>query len=235
MNLDFEDGVSPRSYIRHTYYDAIWAAGGNPVLIAPIVEEAFLDHWVSEVDGLVLTGGDDLDPALYGATPHPKNVHSAPRRQAFDLALTRRALERGVPLLGICAGLQTLNVALGGDLIQDIPSLVPEALCHHTHDPRRPAEHEVRIEPGSRLASLLGGAERIVANSAHHQSVGRVGRGLRAVAFAPDGVVEGIERAQSNGDEPLCVAVQWHPERIIDREPHLRLFCELVAAARGGR
>jgi putative glutamine amidotransferase len=235
LNLDFETKTRPFSYLRPTYYDAVWRAGGRPVLLAPIADEEFIDAMLARVDALVLTGGDDLDPGVYGCEKHDKCNLMHPRRQEFDLLLARRALARGLPILGICAGLQTLNVVLGGDLIQDIPSLVPGALCHHSHDADAPAEHEVRVTPGSMLAEWLG-TERLFANSCHHQSIGRPGAGLAVSALAPDGVIEAVELGDgaARGRGPV-VAVQWHPERIFERPPHGRLFAAFVDVARARR
>lgn len=231
LNLDYEAGVRPRAYLRHGYFDAVWQAGARPILLPPIVDETFVDDALARVQALVLTGGDDLDPRLYGATAHASCTLMDPRRQEFDLLLTRRALSRGLPILGICGGLQTLNVLLGGDLVQDIPSCVCAPLVHHSHDPVAVAEHDVRVAAGSTLARILG-AERFSANSCHHQSVGRLGDGLAAVAFSPDGVIEAIELREAGEGRGPVVAVQWHPERISLREPHARLFRELTRIAR---
>jgi putative glutamine amidotransferase len=232
INLDYEQGEFARSCLRHTYYDAVFAAGGRPVLIPPIVDEGFVDEALAGIAALVLTGGDDLDPALYGEQRHETCRLTAERRQRFDLLLARKALERGLPILGICMGMQTLNVVAGGDLYPDIPAFFPGAIVHHSGDPQRPAHHDVRLAPETRLAAALR-AERFEVNSVHHQAVRRLAAGFRAAAFAPDGVIEAIELASGGGCNGFVFAVQWHPERIAEREPHLRLFYALVEAARG--
>lgn len=225
VNLDFEIEPAPRSMLRETYYDAVWRAGGLPLLIPPIADDEAIAAALDRVDGLVLTGGDDLDPGLWGESAHPACKLLAKRRHDFDLRLSRAALERRKPLLAICCGMQTINVVRGGSLIQDIPSLVPGAGVHKKQDAA--PEHDVLIEPGTRLREIVG-AERVLANTFHHQSCGRIGAGLRVSARAPDGIIEAWE----DPAQPFLVGVQWHPERIADRPEQLSLFRALVDAAR---
>lgn len=205
-----------------TYVNAIEQAGGVPLIIPALTDRPALEAALAHLDGLLLTGGLDISPRLYGQRRHPATRLAAPRRLAGDRALLEAALDTDIPILGICMGCQWLNVALGGDLIQDIPSQVGTEIVHAP----RETFHPVRVQAGSRLAAILG-REELEVNSSHHQAIGRLGRGLRAVAWAPDGV---IEAAEGEG-ERFLLAVQWHPERIVDRPEHLALFQALVAAA----
>jgi putative glutamine amidotransferase len=165
---------------------------------------------LSAVDALVLSGGEDVEPARYGAPPHPKleEVHLA--RDATEIALVSSARERSLPTLAICRGLQLVNVALGGSLIQDIPSERPDALNHSPDCPRDRRVHQVTMETGSRLAKVFGGPQADV-NSIHHQAADRIAEGLRVTAWAPDGIVEGLEWS---GSDWWMTAVQWHPEEL---------------------
>jgi putative glutamine amidotransferase len=186
---------------------------------------------VNEIDGLLLTGGGDVDPVLYGEERHP-NVHDAePGRDEFEIDLARRAMDANVPMLAICRGAQVLNVAAGGSLVQDIPSAIETDLAHSVDAPGDSVAHQVRVEAGSRLSAALGSAVDSGAlcrvNSRHHQSVGRLGRSLVATATAPDGVIEGIERPDAN----FCVGVQWHPENFWKSGEFAGLFASFVKAA----
>jgi len=211
--------------IRANYCDAIVRAGGLPILLPHEAELA--DAYLEVLDGLVVTGGAfDLDPSLYGATERHATVTTKDRRTAFELAITRAALERDRPLLGICGGQQLLNVALGGDLIQHIPDAVPGCLAHEQPNPRTEPGHSVDVVAGSRLHAI-GGATRLEVNSAHHQAAGAVGAGVTVSARAPDGVVEAIEL----GDRRFCIGVQWHPEYRISAADDA-LFDALIAACR---
>ena len=183
------------------------------------------------VDGLVLTGGGDVDPALYGEGRHP-SVHDAePGRDEFEIALARRAMADDLPTLAICRGVQVLNVAAGGTLVQDIPTAVDSTLSHTVEKPDAIA-HMVDVAGGSRLERALGprqvvgGSCRV--NSRHHQSVGRLGSGLVSSARSEDGVVEAIERP----DAAFCVGVQWHPENFWRTGEFAGLFDHFIAAAR---
>ena len=212
--------------IRENYCNAVRHAGGLPVLLPhdPDAAELYLDR----VDGLIVTGGGfDVDPALFGATSRHPTVTTKDRRTAFELAATRGALARGMPVLGICGGQQLLNVALGGTLIQHIPDEVADALPHRQPNPRNEPGHDVRIVAGT-LLHRIAGAERLAVNSAHHQAVKDAGPGVVIDAVAEDGVVEGIEDPRRH----FCLGVQWHPEFEIN-EADRHLFRAFVAAAVG--
>ncbi len=195
--------------LRVNYCGAIAAAGGVPFALPhePQLAEIYLDR----LDGLVVTGGAfDVDPALFGAVSRHATVKVKSRRTAFELAMVKGALERDMPILGICGGQQLLNVALGGSLIQHIPDEVTDCLPHEQPNPRDEPGHEVRVTPGTLLAKIAQ-AERIPVNSAHHQAVKEVAPGCIANAFADDGVIEGIEDPRRK----FCIGVQWHPEFFI--------------------
>lgn len=184
------------------------------------------------VDGLMLLGGHDVDPALYGEAPHALFDPAGPGRDAFELALARASLARELPLFAICRGLQLLNVALGGTLVQDIPSDVPAPLDHSVRTPKDRLAHVVSVVRGSRLEDALGPAAidgACEVNSRHHQAVNKVGRGLVASGTAIDGVIEAVEHV----DLPFCLGVQWHPENFCHTGRFQPLFDAFVAAARG--
>ncbi|MBC6447434.1 gamma-glutamyl-gamma-aminobutyrate hydrolase family protein [Actinokineospora xionganensis] len=200
------------------YVNAVVAAGGVPVLLPPIGGGA--PELAGLVDGLVLTGGSDVDPGRYGESPHRTTV-SMPDRDAFEFALLNAALTEKVPVFGVCRGMQVLAVALGGTLTQHLP----EATGSADHQPATATfgKSEVRLDEGSRAADILGG--RATAHCYHHQAVATLGPELRAVGRAADGTVEAVERL---GDQ-FVLGVQWHPEQQSD---DVRLFAALVAAAR---
>lgn len=183
------------------------------------------------VDGVLLTGGRDVDPALYRADRHPATRDAEPGRDTLELAIAGRALSSGVPVLAICRGLQVLNVAAGGSLVQDIPSEVGGAVAHDVREPKAAEAHPVRVTPGSKIAQALGAdlddrGETIV-NSRHHQAIGRVAPGLVVTAVAPDGLAEAVEKP----DAGFCVGVQWHPENFHDSGRFNGLFHAFVAHA----
>jgi putative glutamine amidotransferase len=190
--------------------------------------EVELAHdYLELLDGLIVTGGAfDLDPSLYGASERHATVRTKDRRTAFELAITRAALQRDRPLLGICGGQQLLNVALGGDLVQHIPDAVPGCLAHEQPNPRTEPGHSVDVLAGSRL-HVIGGALRLEVNSAHHQAAGQVGRGVVVSGRAPDGVIEAIEVPERR----FCIGVQWHPEYRISAADEA-LFTTLIEACR---
>lgn len=224
-----------RAYVNLAYLRAIEQAGGVPVPLAPGLEPATLEALWQHVDGLLLTGGWDVDPARYGQARHPKTENVSATRDAIEVGLVGRALDERVPFFGICRGLQVLNVALGGSLVQDIADDVDTNLAHSQKEPRDVATHEVRVAAGSRLNTIVG-AHELSVNSMHHQAIGRVGDGLREVAWATDGVVEGVELGDVRDETRFVVAVQWHPEELVGHDPAARaLFTALVDAARRRR
>ncbi|HWJ42986.1 MAG TPA: gamma-glutamyl-gamma-aminobutyrate hydrolase family protein [Solirubrobacterales bacterium] len=214
----YEVTLAPRSYVR-----GVQRAGGVAIVLPP--DEAAVedpDLLLDRVDGLMLAGGADIDPTSYGADPHPETVGTWPDRDAFELALTRRALERDMPVLGICRGMQLLNVALGGTLLQHLP----ESLGAETH--RSVAgtfsEHHVRLDPDS-LACIAAGVESFAALSHHHQGVDRVGAGLKVTGWsAEDDLPEALELPGKR----FALGVIWHPEE----DESSKVIAALVAAAR---
>jgi len=201
------------------YSHAVAAAGALPVVIPPVDgTSALLDR----LDGIVFSGGSDLDAALYGQVQHPDTLGVIPHRDRSELALIEAALERGMPVLGVCRGMQLLNVLFGGTLHQHLPEIVDGSL--HKAAPGTFALHPVSVEPGSRLERMVGGELEV--HSCHHQAPDAIGDGLIVAARSPDGVVEGIELP----GERFCVGVLWHPEE--HAELGGPLFRGLVAAAR---
>ena len=225
-----EVGGMPRTGVNAAYVQAVLAAGGLPILMLPELSPDQTTELFGDCDALLLTGGEDVDPARYHAAPHPKLGTVDPRRDANELALVAEARARDLPVFAICRGIQLLNVAFGGTLIQDLPSQRPGKIDHDPPSPRDRRSHRVTINEASRLAQILG-ETRFEANSFHHQAVDAVGEGLVATARAPDGVIEGLESADS---EVWIVAVQWHPEELaLDTDAaDLKLFTALVSAAR---
>jgi putative glutamine amidotransferase len=207
------------------YARAVEDAGGLPVVLPPL-EPGAIGPLVDRLSGICLSGGPDLDPAAYEAAPDPHLGPVEPDLDTFELAVARRADQLGIPVLGICRGCQALNVARGGTLHQHLPDVTDGSIVHRQTASGREPTHTVRIEPGSRLAGIVGDDELPV-NSFHHQAVDRLGRGLRAVAWAPDGTIEGIE----NEGPAFYVGVQWHVETLVHVERHAALFDALVAVA----
>jgi putative glutamine amidotransferase len=187
---------------------------------------------LDEIDGLLLTGGGDIDPVLYGDERHPTVEDAEPGRDEFEIDLARRAMGADVPLLAICRGAQVLNVAAGGTLVQDIATALESTLAHSIVEPKSAEAHAVHVTPGSCLEKALGisvdRAHTCRVNSRHHQSIGRVGSGLTTSATAPDGVIEAIEKP----DSEFCVGVQWHPENFWRTGEFMPLFDTFVRAAR---
>ena len=215
--------------ITPNYVQAAALGGGAPVIIPPHLEEEKLRAIIEHLDGLILSGGGDILPALFGEKDLGLLWGVDEQRDRAELALAQWAMAEGVPLLAICRGVQVLNVAAGGTLIQDIPTQVPDALSHSTiaGRPLSTAAHTVEVATGSQLAALVGAGELGV-NSAHHQAVNVVGAGLTVTARAPDGIIEGLEAH----DHPFCIGVQWHPEVMIESCPVMRrLFEGLIEAA----
>lgn len=212
------------------YVDGVRRAGAIPVLIPP--GETQLENLLSTIDGLILAGGGDINPELYGGTLHETIYNLDSERDKAEMALARRAIETRMPTLGICRGTQIINVMLGGTLIEHLPDVVGESVLHRL-PPREPTEHMVTLEKSSRLADILGTVECSIA-SWHHQAICDVADGLRVIARAPDGTIEAVEMP----DNPMLIAVQWHPELTAGRDAaQQRLFDTVVqyAAARRSR
>ena len=192
--------------LRQNYCDVVAACGGLPVALPH--EPELAGDYLERLDGVIVTGGAfDVDPALYNGGPRHGTVRLKERRTSFEWALTKGAVERDLPLLGICGGQQLLNVVLGGTLIQHIPDAVPDALAHEQPNPRTEPGHEVLVAAGTLLHRLTG-MDRLPVNSAHHQAAERVADGIVVSAVAEDGVIEAIE----DPSRRFCLGVQWHPE-----------------------
>ena len=210
------------------YLRAIEAAGGIPVVMPPLELDA-VSPLLDRLSGVCLSGGPDLDPEAYASQRHPELGPTEPDLDRFELAVAREADARGLPILAICRGMQAINVARGGSLHQHLPDR-PEggAIGHRQTLPGDRLTHVVEIEPATKLHGILG-RRRVRVNSFHHQAVRRLGRGLRAVAWAPDGVVEAIEATGPR----FLVGVQWHAECLVERRRHAALFAAFVGAASG--
>jgi len=206
----------PAALLPQTYVEAVERAGGTPVVLPPQSEGAAAGL-LGALDGLVLAGGADIDPARYRATPHPRTGAPQAARDGWEFGLLAGALERDLPVLGVCRGMQLLNVALGGDLVQHLPDGT------HQNPPARFVRHEVRVRSDSRAGEALGASAKV--SCYHHQAVGRLGDGLRATAWAGDDVVEAVELPGRR----FAVGVQWHPENDLD---DLRVFRALTDAAK---
>jgi putative glutamine amidotransferase len=208
-----------------TYPQALSRAGAVPVVVPPFTSDASIAALLDRVDGVCLAGGPDIHPSLYGQDPSDALGPTEAELDGSEIALTRMAIDRGLPLLCICRGLQALNVARGGTLIQDLPG-------HRQTEPGSLPTHTVRIEVGSRLSQALGGLTQLEVNSFHHQAVDVLGERLRPVAWAEDdGLIEGIEAT----DREFVLGVQWHAEGLVDSEEQHTLFEAFVTACRQPR
>jgi len=210
------------------YVDSVRRSGACPILLPPGEENT--DLWFELVDGILFSGGGDLDPARYGGCEHETIYMVDPERDTTEFALLDRVLESGLPTLGICRGTQLLNVALGGTLLDHLPNTVGEEVAHRL-PPREPTPHSIQVEEDSGLARILGATD-FTAESWHHQAIREVAPGLKVVARAPDGTIEAVEKP----DHPWLYAVQWHPELTAAHDPlQQRLFNALTEAALAAR
>jgi len=218
-------GITPSNRL-NDYLESVKRAGGEPRVLSLDVPPS-----LDGLDGVLFTGGGDVDPAHYHDARHPNTNEPDPARDAFELALAKLALAKGTPLLAICRGLQVINVAAGGTLVQDIPAQLNQALGHQVDSPAYAIAHEVWVTPGTALARVmqeeLGGTEVLQVNSRHHQAIGKTAEGFTISATAPDGIVEAIERPSAR----FCIAVQWHPENFWRTGEFRSLFEEFVKAA----
>lgn len=227
-------GLPTSVVMNQRYYEAVAAAGGAPVLIPLLDDIDALRATYDACDGILIPGGVDMDPATYGEAPHEKLGRIDPDRDRVELQLARWCIEDRKPLLGLCRGLQVINVAQGGTLFQDLAAQ-HEGSIRHDYFPNYGFErdylsHEVAVTPSSRLRSLVD-LDQLPVNSMHHQGVKQLGRGLVACAVASDGLVEGVEAPNGH----WMIGVQWHPEVFESTDPHSRdLFRGFIQAARGG-
>ncbi|HKY23055.1 MAG TPA: gamma-glutamyl-gamma-aminobutyrate hydrolase family protein [Vicinamibacterales bacterium] len=218
-------GITPCNRLPD-YVESVRRAGGEPRVLS-MEQPPSLDG----VDGLLFTGGNDIDPAHYRESPHPLTQVVDPARDTFELELAKLALAHDTPMLAVCRGLQVVNVAAGGTLIQDIESEVNEALGHQVESPLHALAHEVWVARGSALSNVmreeLVDGEVLQVNSRHHQAIKQIGSGFAVSATAPDGIIEAVERPSSR----FCIAVQWHPENFWRTGEFRSLFEEFVTAS----
>ncbi|MCY7274526.1 MAG: gamma-glutamyl-gamma-aminobutyrate hydrolase family protein [Phormidesmis sp. CAN_BIN44] len=207
-----------------TYVDAVQAAGGTPILLPPNQPDP--RQILQILDGLIFPGGGDINPILYGGTPHPTIYSVDPDRDDFEFALAKLALTASIPVLGICRGMQMLSVASGGDLVTHVPEIYGTAIAHRLDHPRRPTQHEVDILPESRLFNILGTSEATIVTW-HHQAVRNLSSDWNVAAKAPDGLIEAIEHQR----HPWMFGLQWHPEMSAQDPAHQRLFQAFIDAA----
>ena len=220
---DSGSGGREQAYGFMNYVDAVLRAGAIPLLIPPQPQN--VEDLLESIDGVLLTGGKDCDPSLYGEDPHPTLKPMDTRRQSSDLTLARAARELGVPTLGVCLGLQVMTIAAGGSLIQDIHSETGTPITHES-EPGERKRHDVHIEPDTALGMVLG-REGCVVNSSHHQAVRSPGEGMRICAWAPDGIVE----ASEDPAHPFYIGVQWHPEDMPGEDSAEKIFDAFIRAA----
>ncbi|MCJ7660580.1 MAG: gamma-glutamyl-gamma-aminobutyrate hydrolase family protein [Anaerolineales bacterium] len=219
----------PQFALPETYVQALVQTGANPVLIPSDLPEDVLRGLVLRLDGILFSGGGDIEPHHYNAEIHPSLSYLDSERDRGEFFLLEKILQRGMPFLAICRGIQVLNVSLGGTLFIDIPSQIPGALKHSYSPAEIPIDflaHEVQVEPGSRLAEIVG-ASTVDVNSTHHQAIKELAPGLKPVAYSPDELIEAVELS----DYGFGLGVQWHPERLVSHTPMAALFHAFVEAA----
>lgn len=222
-------GIPARHVLNRAYTNAVEMAGGLPILLPTLSDLSVIPEYLSRLDGLLLTGGADIEPSRYGQQPHPKLGETDPERDAFEIALVQQALAQDIPVFAICRGIQVVNVALGGTLYQHLPDECPSNIAHRQSDiglARSDFSHTIEIKPTSRLASIVE-SSHISVNSHHHQAVREVAPGLEPVAWAPDGVIEALESPRHR----FLLAVQFHPEETYPHDPpSQQLFAAFLKA-----
>jgi putative glutamine amidotransferase len=229
--IDTKRGPQPRLVSQRQYTDAVLDAGGLPLIPPVTTDAAHLDQLVAIADALVLPGGAfDIDPALYGEQRHEKLGDLKPERTELERALLARAEAKGIPILGVCGGMQLMNVSRGGTLVQDLDAQKPENVGHQQKGPKHEPAHDVSIKDVTKLRAIVGDASLLPVNSTHHQSVKKLGRDLIATAIAEDGVVEAFEDPK----RPFFIGVQWHPESMREAA-HRAIYRALVETARTRR
>lgn len=228
ITLDFEERNTyskfPWYAARKNYSDSISKAGGLPIFIPHNIE--LISNYLDLIDGLVITGGDfDIDPNLYGENEKHKSVNLKKKRTIFEFKITSLAIKKNMPILGICGGEQLLNVVFGGSLYQHIPDEIKSNINHEQTNPRNQASHHISINKKSKLFSIVK-TNKMFVNSAHHQSVKKLGKNLLVSAKSSDGIVEAIEHNSLD----FCLGVQWHPEFLIDKKD-IEIFKSLIKAS----
>lgn len=219
----FHDWKEERVRQNETYIRAVEKSGGAPILLPVTDNEEVIDRFLDTIDGLIISGGPDIGANFFNEEPHKDVGGIAPLMDVFELSLTRKAIGKHIPIFGICRGLQVLNVAMGGTLYQDIYSQCDTLIQHRQKAPRSFTAHSIEIEESSLLYKLFGNKLRV--NTFHHQALKDVAKGLKAVAYAPDGIIEAVEGI----DEGFIVGVQWHPEGMWNSEYNYdQLFDEFV-------
>ena len=227
INCDYEEErKQPYSFTYRDYCEAIIAAGGIPFLLPIIKDKNDVEFSLKKIDGLLLTGGNDVPPQRYGEERHERTVCVHPDKDISDFTLVETSIQTKKPILAICYGTQLVNVALGGSLIQDIPSEVKTPIIHKDSKNEH-YTHTITIEKNSLLYQIIG-TDCIKADSTHHQAIKRLGNGLKDTAHTEDGIIEAVEWK----GYPFLVGVQWHPERMTDSPHHLALFKALIAASK---
>ncbi|ABO51397.1 peptidase C26 [Desulforamulus reducens MI-1] len=221
------DDKTGRTFLSRDYIQAVTAAGGLPLVLPCILPESSVPFLLELVDGLILSGGVDVDPLIFGEEPHPQMGEICPERDKFEFTLTKQALGQDLPILAICRGVQMLNIVAGGSILQDIGATVQCPVKHSQEAPRWYGTHTINILPESRLAKIWG--KKMVVNSYHHQAVGTVGKGFIVSAWSVDGVVEGMESTTHS----FVLGVQCHPECMWEKDTVIfQLFREFVQAAK---
>jgi putative glutamine amidotransferase len=223
------DNYKNNANVSEKYFRAIEQAGGLPLAIPPFKDKATLKALAERLDGVILSGGPDIDPSYFHEIPHPRLGNVCPRRDEAEIFMAGEIIRLSKPLLGICRGMQVMNVVMGGNLYQDIPSEIKKPLKHIQDAPRWHKSHEIEIIQEDSLLFKIIGQRRIKVNSFHHQSVKEPALCYKITATAPDGVVEAMESRQKG---VLCLGVQWHPEDLTDDPAHLRLFQVMIDAAK---
>lgn len=219
----------PYATVNRNYLDSVVRAGGLPWILPPTGDEDDAGLYLHNADGLLVTGGADVWPPHYGEDPRPEVTVCDPARDRWEMALVKEARRRGLPVFGVCRGLQIINVALGGTLYQDLPAQVGGPVGHSPDLPMDELWHRIHLEPGASLVRQVFGRDEAMVNSFHHQAVKDLAPGLRVTAKAGDGVVEAFEGT----DGPWLAAVQFHPETLTARYPEfVGLFAGLVSAGR---
>lgn len=203
----YVDGTTAK--LGMTYVESVRKGGGIPFILPLSTDTLMIDDLLNNIDGLIMSGGEDIDPLIYGEEPHIMLGKVTHQRDTFDLQLIKRAIKKKIPILGICRGEQALNVAMGGTLYQDIPSQIENAIEHSQKEARNYASHPIQIEENTILSSLLK-CKTAMVNSFHHQSIKELAPGLIVCAISPDGIIEGVE-----SEDGLSIGVQFHPEGFV--------------------